>query len=208
MRIGIVGSGRVGETLARLLAGHGHVIAIANTRGPNSLRELVAELGGRVRAGTVTEVAIGGEVVILAIPFGRHQELPVEPFRRKIVIDASNYDSGRDGAIAELESDQATSSELIAHHLEAARMVKAFNTMNYQTLATGGQVDASRQTRLALFLAGDDDEAKVTVAELIEQLGFAAVDTGSLARGGRLQQPGSDIYDTPLNGHEAEAVLP
>ncbi|PZS11953.1 MAG: NADP oxidoreductase [Solirubrobacterales bacterium] len=191
MKIGIIGSGKLGSTLARLCVGQGHVVAIANTRGPNSLPELSRELGGRARAATVTEVAIGGDVIILALPFGPYRKLPVEPFRRKLVIDATNYDPARDGSIPELDADRTTSTELIAQHLEGARVVKAFNTMPYETLASGGRVGALHDQRLALPLAGDDREAKHAVAELIEQLGFAAVDNGSLAPGGRLQQPGS-----------------
>lgn len=207
MRIGIVGSGRIGGTMMRLVVAHGHQVAIANTRGPFSLPGLGAELGGRARAATAREAAIGGEAILLALPFGRYRELPVEPFGRKIVVDATNYYADRDGSIGELDADRITSTELIAQHFERARVVKAFNTMNYKTLATAGQTDAPREERLALFLAGDDPDAKVLVAELIEQLGFAAVDTGSLARGGRLQQPGSAIYNTPLHAADAEAAL-
>ncbi|MGI8429026.1 MAG: NADPH-dependent F420 reductase [Solirubrobacteraceae bacterium] len=207
MRIGIVGSGRIGGTMMRLLVRGGHQVAIANRRGPNSLAGLGAELGGRARAATVTEAAIGGEMIILAIPFGRYGELPVEPFRRKIVVDATNYYRDRDGSIGELDGDRVTSTELIAQHLEGARLVKAFNTMHYETLATAGAPGSPREERIALFLAGDDREANGIVGELIEQLGFAAIETGSLAQGGRRQQPGSAIYNTPLPAREAETAL-
>ena len=207
MKIGIVGSGKLGMTAVRLFVACGHRVAVSNTRGPNSMPELITTFHGQARASTTTDIGIGGDVIILAIPFGRYRELPVEPFRRKIVVDATNYDPERDGAIAALDNDEVTSTELISQHLERARIVKAFNTMPYRTLRTKGQTHDAPQQRLALFLSGEDQDAKQTVAGLIDQLGFAAIDTGSLSRGGRLQQPGSDIYRTPLRGHEAEAAV-
>lgn len=216
MRIGIIGSSRIGETAGRLFVGAGHVVVIASL---NPVSELVRELGGRMRAGTVTEVAIGAHVIVLAVPFARHVELPVEGFGGRIVIDATNYHPGRDGSIAELDADRITSTQLIAQHLVQARVVKAFNTMDFDTLASTARVDAPREERLVLFLACDDgdpsspggfagqNDAKNVVVALIEQLGFAAVDTGSLAQGGRLQQPGSAFYQARLLGGEADAAI-
>ncbi|MHB8659186.1 MAG: NADPH-dependent F420 reductase [Solirubrobacteraceae bacterium] len=207
MRIGVVGSGNLGMTAVCLFVAHGHVVAVGNARGPNSMPDLVRTFGGKARAATVTELAIGAELIILALPFGRYRQLPVEPFRGKTVVDATNYLPGRDGSLVELDSDRVASSELIARHLVRARVVKAFNTMRYESLATEGRTDAPRAERSALFLAGDDMDAKVIVAELIEQLGFAAIDTGSLSQGGRMQQPGSVIYNTPLDARDAEAAV-
>lgn len=207
MRIGIIGSGRMGMTAARLFVAQKHMVAIANTRGPNSLPGLGAQLDGRARAATVREVTVGGQLILLALPFGRHRELPAEMFVGKLVVDATNYEPARDGSFVELDAGRITSSELIAQHLAAARVVKALGTMNHERLAAGGRTDLPREERLALLLAGDDQEAKDVVAELIEQLGFAALDTGSLARGGRLGQPGSSLYDVALHPSEAQAAL-
>lgn len=207
MKIGVVGSGKLGMTAVRLFVACGHRVAVSNTRGPNSMPELITTFHGQARASTTTDIGIGGDVIILALPFGRYRELPVEPFRRKIVVDATNYNPDRDGASAALDNDEVTSTELIAQHLERARIVKAFNTMPYQALGTKGRTDAAPEQRLALFFSGEDQDAKQTVASLIDQLGFAAIDTGSLSRGGRLQQPGSDMYQTSLHGHEAEAAV-
>ena len=129
MRIGIIGGGKIGATAARLFLAAGHELAIANSRGPESLAELVNELGGGARAATVEDAASFGEAVLVAIPFGRYAELPPAPLAGKTVIDAMNYYSQRDGHFAELDDDSTTSSELLAAHLPTAKVVKAFNSM-------------------------------------------------------------------------------
>jgi len=207
MRIGVIGSGNIGSATAHQFVGAGHEIAIANSRGPESLGDLVAELGPAARAATVTEAAEFGELVLVAIPLGRIGELPPQPFAGKVVIDANNYYSSRDGEIPELESDETTSSELLARHLPEATVVKAFNTMYARKIAEDERPDAPVDERLALFVAGDDEEAKRRVVELIEEIGFAAIDSGSLAEGGRRQQPGSPIYGEELSGAEARARI-
>ena len=204
MNIGIIGAGMIGATAAQLFARAGHDAAIANTRGPVSLADLVAQIGPRVRATTVDEAASFGEVVLLAIPFGRYSTLPASRLAGKVVVDAMNYYPQRDGR---LSLDGLTSSELVARHLAGARLVKAFNTLYFEALATGGNPSAPVDERLALFLAGDDADAKATVVRLIEEIGFAPVDTGTLREGGRRQEPGSPIYNTPLTGAAARVAL-
>jgi predicted dinucleotide-binding enzyme len=193
VRIGIIGAGHVGVAAARLFVDAGHEVALANSRTPESLEDVVAELGERARAATVEGAASFGEVVLVAIPFQRYRELPAAALRGKVVIDAMNYYPSRDGDFPELDSDATTSSELLAAHLPGARVVKAFNTMQWELLRDRGTPDA-RDGRLVLFVAGDDAEAKATTARLIEEIGFAAVDTGTLSEGGRRQQAGSAIY--------------
>jgi 8-hydroxy-5-deazaflavin:NADPH oxidoreductase len=207
MKIGIIGSGNIGATTARLFAGAGHEVTIANSRGPESLTELVADLGANARAGTVEDAARTGDVVLVAIPLRAYPDLPAEVFAGKVVIDANNYYPPRDGEIAELESGENTSSELLAGHLTGARVVKSFNTMNFRPLGSEGRPGAPRAERLAIYLAGDDDRAKKVVAGLIEEIGFAPIDTGSLAEGGARQQPGTPIYNNPMTAREAEAAV-
>ena len=204
MKIGIIGAGRIGGTLARLFAQAGHQVALSNSRGPDSLALLVQSLGPNVRAATVAEAAAFGDVVFLSIPFGAYQSVPVEPLVGKIVVDDMNYYRERDGQI---DFSGLTSSELVARHLTGARLVKAFNTMRFDVLGRDGNPDAPESQRLALFIAGDDPDAKAVVSQLIEEIGFAAVDTGSLREGGRLQQPGSPIYVRPLTAAQARQVL-
>jgi predicted dinucleotide-binding enzyme len=183
MRIAIIGSGSIGATAARLFVAAGHDVAIANSRGPDSLAALVASLGPRARAESVAGAAADAELVLVAIPFRRYRELPAEALAGKVVIDATN----------EFGEVAPSSSELLAAHLPGARVVKAFNTMQWQVLGGHGRPDGG-DGRLALFVAGDDDGAKLAVARLIDEIGFAAVDTGGLAAGGRRQQPGSPLF--------------
>ena len=202
MNIGIIGSGNIGATAARLFAGAGHNVAISNSRGPESLRDLVSDIGENASAASVNDAADFGEVVLVAIPFFAYESLPADRLEGKIVVDANNYYPGRDG---EMDFGGLTSSEVISNHLPGARLVKAFNTMYFQTLATEGK--ESEVDRLVLFVAGDDEEAKSTVSRLIREIGFSPVDTGSLKEGGRHQQPGSPIYNKPLTTNQAQEAL-
>ena len=207
MKIGIIGSGNIGATTARLFAGAGHDVTIANSRGPESLAELVGELGPNAQAATVEDAARASDVVLIAIPLRAYPDLPAEAFAGKVVIDANNYYPQRDGQIPELDREETTSSELLARHLAGARIVKSFNTMNFRPLGSDGRPDAPRAERLAMYLAGDDEGAKEIVAGLIDEVGFAPVDTGSLHEGGVRQQPGSPIYNNPMPAEEAEAAV-
>jgi len=206
VRIGIIGGGKIGATAARLLVDAGHEVAIANSRGPGTLGELVDGLGERARAADAAGAAAFGELVLVAIPFGRYRELPAEALADRTVIDAMNYYPQRDGNYPELDADHTTSSELLAAHLPDARVVKAFNTMLWSTLRDAGK-QGPREERLALFVAGDDPDAKDQVTRLIEEIGFAAVDTGGLADGGRRQQMGSPLIRRDVPTREAEEAL-
>jgi predicted dinucleotide-binding enzyme len=204
MNIGIIGSGMIGSTTAPLFIQAGHEVAISNSRGPESLAGLVAELGPEAHAATVAEAASFGEVVLLAIPLGAYATLPAGSLSGKIVVDAMNYYPQRDRGI---NLGGRTSSEVVAEHLPGARLVKAFNTLYFETLTAEGRPDAPVDERLAIFLAGDDTAAKAVVAHLIEEMGFAPVDTGSLREGGERQQPGSSLFNRPMTGAEAWAAL-
>lgn len=204
MRIGIVGAGNIGGTLARLFAGAGHEVAVSNSRGPETLRDLVDAIGPRAHAATVEEAARFGEVVLLAVPWRTPEALPpAYLLEGKIVIDAMNpYADG--GGITDL--GDSSSSEETQKRLPGARLVKAFNTIWFQHLATRGRADLPPEERHAIFVAGDDAEAKATVVRLIEEIGFAPIDTGALRDGGRRQQPGTALYNKVLTGAEARAL--
>lgn len=207
MDIGVIGSGNIGGTAARGFAQAGHDVVIGSRRGADGVAELIEEIGGNARGGTVEEAARHGTVVLVAIPQFAVGDLPAPAFAGKIVADANNYYPGRDGHDERLDRDETTSTELLAERLPEARVIKAFNTMQSRTLGDGGRPDAPAAERLALYVAGDDAEAKATVSGLIEELGFAAVDAGDLAGGGRRLQPGSPVYAADLTGAEAAERL-
>jgi predicted dinucleotide-binding enzyme len=207
MKIGIIGAGNIGATAAKLFAKAGHEVAISNSRGPESLRDVVAELGERARASTVEDAAKFGDVVLVSIPFGKYQSLPPAPFHGKVVIDSNNYYPERDGHFAALDRGETTSSELLAEHLLGARIVKGFNTIWSEHLKTQGDTRLPLEDRRAIFIAGDDAEAKEIVAKLIEEIGFAAVDIGSLREGGARQQPGTAVYNRNITAREAKDLM-
>jgi predicted dinucleotide-binding enzyme len=192
MKIGIIGSGNIGGTLARRLPGLGHEVAIANSRGPESLGDFAAETG--CRADTVEGAATGADLVVIATPVKAVPELPAEAFRDRIVVDANNYYPQRDGQIPEIDDRSLTSSRWTADRLPGARVVKAFNNIQAGHLLEHGR-PAGEAGRIALPVAGDDDKAKRTVMEIVEQLGFDAVDAGSLDESWR-QQPDTPVYGT------------
>ncbi len=203
MNIGVIGSGNIGATAARLFAAAGHQVAISNSRGPETLEGLVEEIGPGVRAATVEEAAGFGEVVMEAIPFGRYESLPADSLAVKVFITASNYSPARDGA---LDLGGRASSELVAEHLSGARVVKAFNTIYFARLRDNGRPEAPVEKREVIFVSGDDGEAKGVVSGLIEEIGFAPVDVGTLAES-RRQEPGSPVYNVATNPDQAREML-
>lgn len=207
MKIGIIGAGHIGANAARLFVKAGHQVAICNSRGPESLDPLIEELGDNATAQLVDDVISFGDVIFISVPFGKYTELPVNGFDGKIVIDSNNYYPERDGAFPEIDEGKTTSSEMLERHLGGARLVKGFNTIWYEHLKSQGDTELPLEGRRAIFIAGDDSGAKEVVAKLIEEIGFAAVDTGFLKDGGRLQQPGSPIYNQELTAEAAAAVL-
>lgn len=207
MRIGIIGAGHIGGTAARLFIDAGHEVAISNSRGPETLRELIGELGPNARAVTAPEAARFADVVLVAIPLKDYRTLPADQMKGKIVIDAMNYYPNRDGHYAELDTAASTSSEMVAAHLPGVRVVKAFNTIWFEHLKTKGNTTAPVDQRRAIFLSGDDAEAKAAVSRLIEEIGFGPYDMGSLAASGE-QQPDSAVYNKDVTVAEARAIAP
>lgn len=195
MKIGIIGSGHIGGTLTRRLCSLGHDVTVANSRGPQSLGELAQESGAT--AGTVEQAARDSEVVVVAVPLKAVPDLPTDAFAGKVVVDADNYYPERDGEIAELRDRSISSSRWTADHLQGARVVKAFNTIMAPHLMENGR-PAGQAGRIALPVAGDDAEAKRTVMELVDALGFDPVDGGTLDESWR-QEPGTPVYGADLD---------
>jgi predicted dinucleotide-binding enzyme len=203
MKIGIIGAGMIGATLARLFAEQGHEVVISNSRGPQTLDAVVNEIGHGVRAMTAEKAADFGDIVVEAIPYGHYKDLPAILLAEKILISASNYYPDRDGI---MDLNGRSQTELIALHLPATKVIKAFNTIWYQDLATQGDSSLPLGQRRVIFLAGDDEEAKMLVASLIKEIGFAPLDTGSLAHS-KVQEPGAAIYNVDMTLDEARALL-
>ncbi len=205
MKIGIVGAGMIGGTLATLFTRAGHEVALANSRGPDTLADTVAELGPNAHAATVADAEAFGDLVAVATPLTAYGALPVEPLAGKIVVDANNYYPQRDGQIAELDSRSATSTGLLARHLAGARVLKAFNTIYFEHLRDRGDAGAPAADRFAIPMAGDDP-AKAVLTDLIDQIGFSAVDTGTLADSWR-QEPGAPVYGAEVRPDEATVLI-
>jgi predicted dinucleotide-binding enzyme len=191
--IGFIGAGHIGSQLARLATKSGYDVVVSNSRGPETLSKLVEELGPRARAGTPSDAARAGEIVVVTIPLKSYRDVPAAPLAGKIVIDTNNYYPQRDGHIRELDDESTTTAELLQAHLPGAKVVKAFNHIYAAELTTHGQ-PAGTKGRRALVVAGDDASAKATVTRLIDQFGFDTVDAGPLREGWRIQR------DTPGYG--------
>jgi predicted dinucleotide-binding enzyme len=196
--IGLIGAGHIGSQLARLAVKNGYQVVISNSRGPESLATLVAELGPKARAATADEAAKAGDIVVVTVPLKNYRQVPVAPLAGKIVIDTNNYYPDRDGRIPELDNESTTTAELLQKHLPASKVVKAFNHIYAAALTTDGQPSGSKNRR-ALAIAGNDQAAKATVAQLIDGFGFDTVDLGRLEESWRIQR------DTPGYGPRRNA---
>ena len=203
MNIGIIGAGNIGGTLAELFAHVGHKVALSNSRGPETLADKVAELGENVTAMTAEDAAAFGDLVLEAVPFGKYRDLPADLLHGKVVMSASNYYPNRDG---EMDFHGLTQTGLVAEYLQGARVVKAFNAIFWQHLRDQGDLTLPLSERRAILIAGDDAEAKQVVTDLIEELGFAVVDTGPLS-GSAIQEPGSAVYTKDLTTLEVRELL-
>jgi predicted dinucleotide-binding enzyme len=203
--IGLIGAGQIGSQVARAAIASGYDVVISNSRGPESLIDLVSELGPQARAGTTEEAAALGDLVVVAIPLRAIGDVPAQPLTGKVVIDANNYYPRRDGNIAALDEGRMTSSELLQARLPSARVVKAFNHIHARQITTDGTPPGTRNRR-ALAIAGDDPVAKASVAELINGFGFDVVDAGPLAESWRIE-PGTPGMGVRLNAQELRAAL-
>jgi 8-hydroxy-5-deazaflavin:NADPH oxidoreductase len=191
--IGLIGAGHIGSQLARLAVKSGYNVVISNSRGPETLADLVGELGAHARAATPKEAAKAGDIIVVTIPLKSLSDVPAAPLAGKVVIDTLNYYPQRDGHVADLDNEKTTTSEIVQAHLATSKIVKAFNHIYAAELTTHGQ-PAGSPNRRALAIAGNDSAAKREVAALIDQFGFDTVDMGLLSESWRIQR------DTPGYG--------
>jgi len=203
--IATIGAGHIGTAVARIALAAGYDVVLSNSRGPDTLADLVAELGPGASADTAAGAAARGDLVVVTIPLHAIEDVPVEPLEGKVVIDTNNYYPGRDGQIAELDDHTATSAGLLQRHLPTSKVVKAFNHIESTQLATEGTPPGTAGRR-ALVLFGDDASARQTVAGLLGELGFDPVDGGPLEESWRIE-PGTPGYGPRLDADGLRGAL-
>ena len=197
--IGIIGAGHIGSQVARAAITAGYDVVISNSRDPQTLGELVAELGPKARAATAVEAAAAGDFAVVTVPLKNYTRVPVAELAGKIVIDTNNYYFGRDGHIAELDNGSATVSGLLQAHLPQSRVAKGFNAIGFGDITTDG-TPSGTPGRRALATASDFDDAAQLVTSFYDEIGFDTVNIGALSDSWRVDR------DQPAYGATADAT--
>ncbi len=185
--VGIIGAGHIGSALAEGLAQRGYDVVIANSRGPETLTDLVARLGENVRAATAEEAAEAADWAVVTVPLKALDAVPVAPLAGKIVLDTNNYYWERDGRIAALDENRTTTTGMAQEHLPTSRVVKAFNHIPAADILTSGS-PAGTPGRRALAIASDHADAAALATQIYDEFGFDTVDIGSVAESWRVER--------------------
>ncbi|GAA1490840.1 NADPH-dependent F420 reductase [Brachybacterium sacelli] len=185
--LGIIGAGNIGSQVARAAITAGYDVVIANSRGPETLADLVAELGPRARAATAAEAGQAGDVVVVTVPLHALTAIPVEPLAGKIVLDTNNYYFERDGHIAALDTGETTTSQMLKEHLPTSKVVKAFNHIRSGDITTD-TAPAGAEGRRALAVSSDDPAAVEFATRFYDEIGFDAVDVSPLSESWRVER--------------------
>ncbi|WP_394553871.1 NADPH-dependent F420 reductase [Agromyces sp. MMS24-JH15] len=186
-RFGIIGAGFIGTALATKLVELGHEVVISNSRGPETLADLVDRLGPLATAATAEEAGTAGDVVIVTVPLRAYRDIPVAPLDGKIVLDTNNYYWERDGRFPALDAGEDTTSGLLQAHLPGSKVAKAFNHIASAQILTDG-TPAGTPGRRALATASDFPEAEQFVTDLYDAFGFDTVSAGPLAESWRVER--------------------
>jgi 8-hydroxy-5-deazaflavin:NADPH oxidoreductase len=204
MKISIIGAGNIGGNLARLLVKSGHEVALANSRGPASLKPFVDELGKKLHPVTTEEAIAYSDLIILSIHWRTIDSFPVFNVPGKIIVDTTNPYKD-DGSFYDLGDD--ISSSKVIKHFPGGIVVKAFNSIWFKHLAENGKKDLPVEKRRVIPVAGDDKEAKAKVSKLIEEIGFGPLDTGTLKAGSKLQGVQGVLYNREISVEDAAVII-
>ncbi|GAA1167372.1 NAD(P)-binding domain-containing protein [Microbacterium oxydans] len=185
--LGIIGAGHIGSQVARVAIANGYDVVIANSRGPETLADLVAELGPNARAATAEDAAAAADVAVVTVPLRAIDDLPAEQLAGKIVLDTNNYYFERDGHIEALDKGETTTSELVQRALPNSKIAKAFNHIFASEITSDG-TPAGTPNRRALATAGDDAEAVAFVTRFYDEAGFDTVNVGPLSESWRVER--------------------
>lgn len=185
LKVGVIGAGAMAQAITLLAVRNGFEVMVSNTRGPESLELLTRRL--ECKAGTPEQAINFGDIVIAAVPLYAIPELPKELLVNKIVVDPLNYFPHRDGVIQPLKNGEITTSELLAKNIPGAIVVKAFNSITVEDLHRDARPKEAIDRR-AIPIASDNIEAKSTIANLIESIGFDVVDAGELSGSWRFER--------------------
>ncbi|MEP6477896.1 MAG: NAD(P)-binding domain-containing protein [Rhodoglobus sp.] len=203
--IGFIGAGHIGSQVARKAIENGYDVVLSNSRGPETLSDLIAELGPKARAATTAEAAEAADIAVVTIPFGKFADVPVAPLAGKIVIDTNNYYHERDGHVPALDTGTDTSTGLLQKHLPQSQVVKGFNHIGSEAITTDG-TPAGTPNRRALAASSDHPEATAALTKLYDQFGFDTVDVGPLSESWRVQRD-QPAYVVRQNAEELRANL-
>ncbi len=201
--IGIIGAGEVGGQIARAAIANGYDVVIANSRGPETLKDLIDELGPSARAATAADAAAAGEFAVVAVPLKVVNDMPAEELAGKIVLDTNNYMPWRDGRIPAIDSGEKTVHELRQEHLPRSKVVKAFTHIQAPRITTAGRPQGT-PGRLALSASSDFPEAVELVRRLYDRFGFDTVDNSPLSESWR-SGPGQPAW--LAHEHQTRAEL-
>lgn len=203
--MGIIGAGHIGSQIARKAVQLGYEVVIANSRGPETLAELVNELGPAARAATASEAATAADFAVVTIPLLNYKDLPATELAGKIVIDTLNYYWERDGHIDALDRGEATTSGLVQEHLAGSMVAKGFNHIPSADITTTG-TPSGTENRRALATASDHAEAAELITKLYDEFGFDTVNIGALSESWRVERD-RPAYVVRQNAAELEANL-
>jgi len=203
--IGIIGAGHIGTAIAKGAVANGYDVVISNSRGPETLGDLVAELGPKARAATAAEAAASGDFAVVTVPLKAYRDIPVQELAGKIVLDTNNYYWERDGHIADLDNGIATTAGLLQEHLPESRVVKAFNHIESQNILTDG-TPAGTPDRRALAIASDFEDAAALATRIYDEFGYDAINVGPLSESWRVERD-QPAYVVRQNADELYANL-